>query len=144
MLSLDTGVPVSQNQSKRGAANRNSMSSQTFQFSKNSYFPAQLLWNKHFIGGDLLTLPCLFDFKTCWWGTKVSITLNTVWMYTLEIVKIHGSDKQLCMLIMCVRCFVLRLGSQYRQAHDLNISARARRVYPRARATRVCEWWVQL
>ena len=49
---------------------------------------------------------------------------------------------------MCVRCSVLRLCSQYlyiyRQAHDLNISAWARRVCPRARVTRVCEWWVQL
>ena len=41
------------------------------------------------------------------------------------------------MLIMCVRCSVLRLCSQHRRAHDLNISARARRVCPRARATRV-------
>ena len=48
------------------------------------------------------------------------------------------------MFIMCVRCSVLRLCSQYRRAHDLNISAWARRVCPRARATRVCEWWVQL
>ena len=43
-----------------------------------------------------------------------------------------------------IRCSVLRLCSQHRQAHDLNISAQARRVCPRPRATRVCEWWVQL
>ena len=45
---------------------------------------------------------------------------------------------------MCVRCSVLRLFSQHRRAHDLNISALAPRICPRAPATRVCEWWVQL
>ena len=56
-------------------------------FQKDIYFPAQLLKNKYFIGGDLLTLPSLFNFKTCWRGTKVSLILNTAWMYTLGIVK---------------------------------------------------------
>ena len=45
---------------------------------------------------------------------------------------------------MCVMCPVLRLCPQHRRAHDLNISARARRVCSSARATRVREWWVQL
>ena len=56
-------------------------------FPKKYLFSSPAIKKWIFIGGDLLTLPCLFNFKMCWRGTKVSITLNTAWMYTLEIVK---------------------------------------------------------
>ena len=41
---------------------------------------------------------------------------------------------------VCDKCSVLRLCSQHRRAHDLNFSARAQGVCPRARATRVCKY----
>ena len=56
-------------------------------FPKKYTFSSPAIKNYIFIGGHLLTLPSLFNFKTCWRGTKVSLTLNTAWMYTLGIVK---------------------------------------------------------
>ena len=75
---------------------RELMSSGTRRFSKNTYFPAQLLQNNYLLptGGDLLTLTCLFHFKMYWRCAKVSISLNTACIHSRLYTR-HDSDKQL-------------------------------------------------